>query len=401
MAKRKSVNMERQGGAITPDQKEQSFLATIDRINQSYGENSIMKLSDRPRFSGSIISTGSLSLDIALGVGGLPRGRIVEIFGAEGSGKTSLSLHVIAEAQKTAINQRAAWEALSEKDQKAKNANGELVNPEPPQRAICAIIDVEHALDPKRAAQLGVDIDTLYISQPDGGESALGILENLVMSNAADVIVLDSVAALVPRAELEGEMGDAHVGLQARLMGQAIRRITAVVGKTNTLVIFINQTRDIINGMAFGPKTTTPGGKALKFAASVRIEISRIASIKDQDGVVGNTCRVKVVKNKVAPPMREATFDLMFYEGGISKENELLDLGRELGLVDVKGAYYRLASDGSLLGQGKPAASAMLKQKSDLAQFIEDQIRSTYFSGVLMNGLDGFDDDDLLDVYEE
>ena len=298
-----------------------------------------MKLGDHTRMKVGVVSTGILSLDIALGVGGLPKGRIVEIYGPESSGKTTLALHVIAEAQKRG--------------------------------GTCAFVDAEHALDPGYARKLGVDVDNLLISQPDAGEQALEIADTLVRSGAVDVLVVDSVAALVPRAELEGEMGDTHVGLHARLMSQALRKLTGSVSKSNTLLIFLNQIRLKI-GVMFGNPETTTGGNALKFYASVRMEIRRIGAIKDRDEVTGNHTRVKVVKNKMAPPFREVEFDIMYGEG-ISKLGELIDLGVKANIVEKSGAWF--SCDSQRIGQGRENAKNFLREHPEMATSIEQRIR--------------------------
>ncbi len=320
--------------------KSKALEAALSQIERAFGKGSVMKLGAR---EGAVeidtVSTGSLGLDIALGIGGLPRGRIVEIYGPESSGKTTLALHVVAEAQK---------------------AGG-----------TCAFIDAEHALDPIYARKLGVDVDELLISQPDAGEQALEIADTLVRSGAIDVLVIDSVAALVPRAELEGEMGDTHVGLQARLMSQALRKLTGSISKSRCMVIFINQIRQKI-GVMFGNPETTTGGNALKFYASVRLDIRRIGAIKDRDEVVGNQTRVKVVKNKLAPPFRVVEFDIM-YGQGVSKNGELLDLGVNAGIVEKSGAWF--SYDGNRIGQGRENAKTFLRQNPDLAQGIERRIR--------------------------
>ena len=311
--------------------------AAISSITKSYGEGSIMRLGDaRALVKIEVIPTGALALDLALGVGGIPRGRVIEIFGPESSGKTTLMLHVIANAQKTG--------------------------------GLAAFIDAEHALDPGYAKKLGVNLDDLLVSQPDSGEEALTICETLARSNALDVVVIDSVAALVPKAELEGEMGMATMGMQARLMSQALRKLTAILGKSKTTCIFTNQLREKV-GVMFGNPETTPGGKALKFYSSVRIDIRRIAAIKQPDGqVLGNRTRVKIVKNKVAPPFREAEFDIMYNEG-ISREGSLLDLAVELSVVDKKGAW--LYFEGAQVGQGRDAAKEELKRNKELYGKIE------------------------------
>ncbi len=321
--------------------KSKALEAALGQIERAFGKGSVMKLGAR---EGAVeidtVSTGSLGRDIALGIGGLPRGRIVEIYGPESSGKTTLALHVVAEAQK---------------------AGG-----------TCAFIDAEHALDPIYARKLGVDVDELLISQPDAGEQALEIADTLVRSGAIDVLVIDSVAALVPRAELEGEMGDTHVGLQARLMSQALRKLTGSISKSRCMVIFINQIRQKI-GVMFGNPETTTGGNALKFYASVRLDIRRIGAIKDRDEVVGNQTRVKVVKNKLAPPFRVIEFDIM-YGQGVSKTGELLDLGVNASIVEKSGAWF--SYDGNRIGQGRENAKNFLKQNPDVAQAIEAKIRA-------------------------
>ena len=315
----------------------------IANIEKSYGKGSIMMLGKKDHdINVEIFSTGSLGLDIALGTGGLPKGRVVEIYGPEASGKTSLTLHVIAEAQKTG--------------------------------ATCAFIDAEHALDPTYAKKLGVNIDELLISQPDTGEQALEITDTLIKSESVDLIVIDSVAALVPRAELEGEMGDSLPGLQARLMSQALRKLTSSISKTNTMVIFINQLRMKI-GVMFGSPETTTGGNALKFYSSVRLDIRRIGAIKDRDEVVGNATRVKVVKNKVAPPFKQVEFDIMYGEG-ISKNGELLDLGVKAGVVEKSGAWYSYGDE--RIGQGRENAKVFLKENASIAYQIEDKIRAAH-----------------------
>ncbi|MEC8055210.1 MAG: recombinase RecA [Pseudomonadota bacterium] len=320
--------------------KTKAIEAAIGQIERAFGKGSVMKLGQRDaNIEIEAISTGSIGLDIGLGIGGLPRGRIVEIYGPESSGKTTLALHVVAEAQKTG--------------------------------GTCAFVDAEHALDPSYARKLGVDIDELLISQPDAGEQALEIADTLVRSGAIDVLVIDSVAALVPKAELEGEMGDSHVGLQARLMSQALRKLTSSIAKSNCLVIFINQIRLKI-GVMFGSPETTTGGNALKFYASVRLDIRRIGAIKDRDEVVGNQTRVKVVKNKMAPPFRVVEFDIMYGEG-ISKMGEVLDLGVNAGIVEKSGAWF--SYDGQRVGQGRENAKTFLREHPEMAQAIERAIR--------------------------
>ena len=320
--------------------KSKALEAALGQIEKAFGKGSVMKLGQtQESVDIEAISTGSLGLDIALGIGGLPRGRIIEIYGPESSGKTTLALHVAAEAQKKG--------------------------------GVCAFVDAEHALDPAYAKKLGVDIDELVISQPDAGEQALEIADTLVRSGAIDVLVVDSVAALVPRAELEGEMGDTHVGLQARLMSQALRKLTSSISKSNCLVIFINQIRLKI-GVMFGNPETTSGGNALKFYASVRLDIRRIGAIKDRDDIVGNQTRVKVVKNKVAPPFRVVEFDIMYGEG-ISKTGELLDLGVNANIVEKAGAWF--SYNGERIGQGRENAKKFLRENPAVAATIENAVR--------------------------
>ena len=318
--------------------REKALDMALAKIEKQFGKGSIMRMGEKTRAALEVIPTGALALDLALGIGGLPRGRVVEIYGPESSGKSTLAMHVVAEAQR----------------------NG----------GICAYIDAEHAMDPVYAKAIGVDIDELLISQPDTGEQALEIADMLIRSGALDVVVIDSVAALTPRAEIEGEMGDSHVGLQARLMSQALRKLTANLNKSNTICIFINQLREKI-GVMFGSPETTPGGRALKFYSSVRLDIRRIESIKDGAEVVGNRTRVKVVKNKVAPPFKQAEFDIM-YGKGISREGALLDVGVDLGIVKKSGAWYTY--EGEQLGQGRENASSFLTDNPDLANEIEKKI---------------------------
>ena len=320
--------------------KLKSLESTISQIERSFGKGSVMRLGERDVVEIDAISSGSLSLDVALGIGGLPKGRIVEIYGPESSGKTTLALHVIAEAQKN---------------------NG-----------TCAFIDAEHALDPIYAKKLGVNTDEMLISQPDNGEQALEIADTLVNSSAIDVLVVDSVAALVPRAEIEGDMGDSHMGLHARLMSQALRKLTGSISRSQCLVIFINQIRQKI-GVMFGNPETTTGGNALKFYASVRMDIRRIGAIKDREEVVGNQTRVKIVKNKLAPPFKTVEFDIMYGEG-ISKTGEILDLAASIGLVEKSGAWY--SYNGDRIGQGRENAKNFLKDNSEIAMKIEQEIRS-------------------------
>mgnify|MGYP001806170494 CR=1 FL=1 len=319
--------------------KQKALDAALSQIERSFGKGSIMRLGARQVLDIEAISTGSLGLDLALGIGGLPKGRIIEVYGPESSGKTTLALHVVAEAQRKG--------------------------------GTCAYIDAEHALDPIYARKLGVSLDDLLISQPDAGEQALEIADTLVRSGAIDVLVVDSVAALVPRAELEGEMGDSHVGLQARLMSQALRKLTASVARSNTLIIFINQIRMKI-GVMFGSPETTTGGNALKFYASVRLDIRRVGQIKDREDVVGNQTRVKVVKNKVAPPFKIVDFDIMYGEG-ISKTGELLDLGVKANIIEKSGSWFSYNS--TRIGQGRENAKTYLKEHPEVANEIETSIR--------------------------
>ncbi|MBB3103722.1 recombinase RecA [Azomonas macrocytogenes] len=321
------------------ENKKRALAAALGQIERQFGKGAVMRMGDHERPAIPSISTGSLGLDIALGIGGLPKGRIVEIYGPESSGKTTMTLSVIAEAQK--------------------------------QGATCAFVDAEHALDPDYAGKLGVNVDDLLVSQPDTGEQALEITDMLVRSNAVDVIIVDSVAALVPKAEIEGEMGDAHVGLQARLMSQALRKITGNIKNANCLVIFINQIRMKI-GVMFGSPETTTGGNALKFYASVRLDIRRIGAVKDSDEVIGSETRVKVVKNKVAPPFRQAEFQIL-YGKGIYRNGEVIDLGVQQSLIEKSGAWY--SYQGSKIGQGKANAAKYLEDNPEIAQAIEQQIR--------------------------
>ncbi len=344
-------------------EKNKALEAALSQIERAFGKGSIMKLSgdDSSKMDVESISTGSLGLDIALGIGGLPRGRIVEIYGPESSGKTTLALQVIAEAQKLG--------------------------------GTCAIVDAEHALDPSYAKKLGCNVENLLISQPDTGEQALEIADTLVRSGALDVLVIDSVAALVPRAELEGEMGDSHMGLQARLMSQALRKITGSISRSRTVVIFINQIRMKI-GVMFGSPETTTGGNALKFYASVRLDIRRIGSIKDKEIVTGNETKVKVVKNKMAPPFREVKFDIMYGEG-ISKMGELIDLGVQANLVEKSGAWF--SYDGQRVGQGRENAKQFMRDNPELAAKLENAIRMK--AGVVADAmLTGPDAEDTADV---
>jgi len=319
--------------------RDKSLDAALAQIERQFGKGSVMRLGDETRAPIEVIPTGAIALDVALGIGGLPRGRVVEIFGPESSGKTTVALHAVASAQRTG--------------------------------GIAAFIDAEHALDPEYAKQLGVDTDALLVSQPDTGEQALEIADMLVRSGALDILVIDSVAALVPRAEIEGEMGDSHVGLQARLMSQALRKMTGALSNTGTTAIFINQLREKI-GVMFGSPETTTGGRALKFYASVRLDVRRIETLKDGTDAVGNRTRVKVVKNKVAPPFKQAEFDII-YGAGISREGGLIDLGVDNGIVRKSGAWYTY--EGDQLGQGKENARAFLRDNPDLADEIEKRIK--------------------------
>lgn len=322
--------------------KLKALEAAMGQIEKQFGKGSIMKLGEHSILNLDSISTGCLDLDIALGIGGVPRGRIIEIYGPESSGKTTIALHIIAEAQK--------------------------------QGGAAAFVDAEHALDPSYAKVLGVDIDNLIVSQPDTGEQALEIAEALVRSGAVDVLVVDSVAALVPRAEIEGEMGDAHVGLQARLMSQALRKLAGSINKSKCVAIFINQLREKV-GVMFGNPETTPGGRALKFYASVRMDIRRIDSIKQGDDILGNRTRIKVVKNKVAPPFRQAEFDIM-YNGGISREGNVLDVGVREDIIQKSGAWFSYKD--TRLGQGRENAKQFLKENSEILMEVENKIREKY-----------------------
>lgn len=320
-------------------EKLKALKLTMDKIEKDYGKGSVMIMGDKAETQQEVISTGSLGLDVALGIGGLPRGRVIEIYGPESSGKTTIATHVIAEAQK----------------------NG----------GMCAFIDAEHAFDSSYAKKLGVDVDNLLISQPDYGEQALEIADRLILSGALDVVVVDSVAALVPKSELEGEMGDSKMGLHARLMSQALRKLTATISKTNTICIFINQLREKI-GVMFGNPETTTGGNALKFYASVRLDIRRMTQVKDGDEAIGNHVKVKVVKNKVAPPFRAAEFDIIFGEG-ISKTGEIIDMGTELGIIQKSGSWYSYNND--KLGQGRDAVKQLMADNPEMAKEIEGKIR--------------------------
>ncbi len=329
--------------------KSKALEGALSQIERAFGKGSIMRMGQRPSEVAEVVSSGSLGLDIALGIGGLPRGRIIEIYGPESSGKTTMALHAIAEAQKRG--------------------------------GTCAFIDAEHALDPGYARKLGVDVDNLLISQPDAGEQALEIADTLVRSGAVDVLVVDSVAALVPRAELDGDMGDSHVGLHARLMSQALRKLTGSVSRSNTMLIFLNQIRLKI-GVMFGSPETTTGGNALKFYASIRLDIRRIGQIKERDEVVGNQTRVKVVKNKMAPPFRQVEFDIMYGEG-VSKMGELIDLGVKANVVEKSGAWF--SYDSQRIGQGRENSKQFLRDHPDMAASIEKRVREQ--SGIVANAL--------------
>src|ERR1035437_4284464 len=321
-------------------EKMKALKLTMDKIDKDFGKGSVMLMNEKSHEPMEVISTGSIGLDIALGVGGVPKGRVIEIYGPESSGKTTVAIHIIAEAQKKG--------------------------------GMCAIIDAEHAFDSNYAQKLGVDVDNLLISQPDYGEQALEIADRLILSGALDVVVIDSVAALVPKSELEGEMGDSKMGMQARLMSQALRKLTATISKTNSCCIFINQLRDKI-GVMFGNPETTTGGNALKFYSSVRLDIRRMAQIKDGDEAVGNRVKVKVVKNKVAPPFRFAEFDIMFGQG-ISKTGEIIDMGVELGVIQKSGSWF--SYDTTKLGQGRDAVKQLLVDNPELASELEGKIRA-------------------------
>ncbi|ASM37849.1 MAG: recombinase RecA [Campylobacter sputorum] len=333
------------------ENRKKTLDVALKQIDKAFGKGTIIRLGDKQVEPIDSISTGSIGLDIALGIGGIPKGRIIEIYGPESSGKTTLALHIIAESQK----------------------NG----------GICAFVDAEHALDVKYAHNLGVDTDNLFVSQPDFGEQALDIVETLSRSGAVDLIVVDSVAALTPKTEIDGDMGDAHVGLQARLMSQALRKLTGVVHKMNTTIIFINQIRMKIGAMAYGNPETTTGGNALKFYASVRLDVRKIATLKQNDQPIGNRTRIKVVKNKVAPPFKTAEFDVMYGEG-ISKEGEIIDYGVKLDIIDKSGAWFSYQD--TKLGQGRENSKAYLKEHSEVATEIIDKLKSSI--GGLLSGYD-------------
>ena len=325
------------------ENKRKALESAMAQIERTYGKGTVMKLGDNAHLNVETFPSGSLALDLALGVGGVPKGRIVEVYGPESGGKTTVALHMVAEVQK--------------------------------QGGIAGFIDAEHALDPVYAKKIGVDIDNLYISQPDTGEQALEITETMVRSGAIDIVIVDSVAALVPKAEIEGDMGDSHVGLQARLMSQALRKLTAIIGKTSCTVIFINQLREKV-GVMFGNPETTTGGRALKFYASVRLDVRRVEALKQAGEVVGNHVRVKVVKNKVAPPFKEAEFDIMFGKG-ISKEGDILDLAVNCDIISKSGAWY--AYEGDKIGQGRENAKIYLGENPEFCAMIEEQVRHFYF----------------------
>ena len=327
---------------MASEDKLKALDMALTQIDKQYGKGTVMKLGDKTISDIESISTGSISLDMALGIGGVPKGRIIEVYGPESSGKTTLALHMVAEVQK----------------------NG----------GIAGFVDAEHALDPIYAGNIGVDIDNLYVSQPDSGEQALEITETMVRSGAVDIIVVDSVAALVPKAEIDGDMGDSHVGLQARLMSQALRKLTGIVNKTGCTLVFINQLREKV-GIMFGNPETTSDGRALKFYASVRLDVRRIETLKEKGEMIGNRTRVKVVKNKVAPPFKQAEFDILFGKG-ISKEGDILDLAAECGIVNKSGAWY--AYNGDKIGQGRENAKIFLKEHTDICDEIEKQVRIHY-----------------------
>jgi len=347
--------------AVNNEERKKALEMAMGQIEKQFGKGSVMKLGENAKMNIEAISTGALSLDIALGIGGVPRGRIVEIFGPESSGKTTVALQIVAEAQKDG--------------------------------GVAAFIDAEHALDPVYAKNLGVDIENLIVSQPDTGEQALEIAESLVRSGAIDVIVVDSVAALVPKAEIDGDMGDAHVGLQARLMSQALRKLGGVINKSNTVAIFINQLREKV-GIMFGNPETTPGGRALKFYSSVRLDIRRIESLKQNNEVYGNRVKVKVVKNKVAPPFREAEFDIIYGEG-ISKVGNILDIAVNLDIINKAGAWF--SYNGEKIGQGRENTKTFLKENPKLCDEVEKKIRANYdkaFEKSMSDNLESQDDDD-------
>lgn len=343
MARESKKESKREVKPVNPEDKLKALDAAISQIEKQYGKGSIMKLGESARdMNVDAVSTGCLSLDLALGIGGLPKGRVIEVYGPESSGKTTVALHVVAKVQQSG--------------------------------GIAGFIDAEHALDPVYAKKIGVDIDNLYISQPDSGEQALEITETMVRSGAVDIIIVDSVAALVPKAEIDGDMGDSHVGLQARLMSQALRKLTSIISKSNCIVIFINQLREKV-GVMFGNPETTTGGRALKFYSSVRLDVRKIESLKQAGEIVGNRTKIKIVKNKVAPPFREAEFDIMFGQG-ISKEGDILDLAADCDVVNKSGAWY--AYNGEKIGQGRENAKQYLKEHPEICDEIDKQVRKQY-----------------------
>ena len=373
MAKNKNAGKGSVAQVQDKDERRKALDAAMAQIEKQFGQGAVMRLGDKTQIEIDTVPTGALTLDIALGIGGLPRGRIIEIYGPESSGKTTVALHCVAEAQKMG--------------------------------GTCAFIDAEHALDPVYAGNIGVDVDNLLLSQPDTGEQALEICETLVRSGCIDVVVIDSVAALVPRAEIEGEMGDSHVGLQARLMSQALRKLAPVVSKSNTICIFINQLREKV-GVMFGNPETTPGGRALKFYASVRLDVRKVETLRNGSDVVGSHTRVKVVKNKVAPPFKEAEFDIM-YGKGVSSEGCILDLGVENNIIDKSGSWF--AYNGAKIAQGRDAAKQYLIDHPDVMDEIEEKIRESYMpadddSDEVISGnpdnevTDDSDDDDILGI---
>ncbi len=373
MAKSKNAGKGSVSQVQDKDERRKALDAAMAQIEKQFGQGAVMRLGDKSQVEIDTIPTGALTLDIALGIGGLPRGRIIEIYGPESSGKTTVALHCVAEAQKSG--------------------------------GTCAFIDAEHALDPVYAGNIGVDVDNLLLSQPDTGEQALEICETLVRSGCIDVVVIDSVAALVPRAEIEGEMGDSHVGLQARLMSQALRKLAPVVSKSNTICIFINQLREKV-GVMFGNPETTPGGRALKFYASVRLDVRKVETLRNGSDVVGSHTRVKVVKNKVAPPFKEAEFDIM-YGKGISSEGCIIDLGVENNIIDKSGSWF--AYNGAKIAQGRDAAKQYLIDHPEIRDEIEEKIRESYMpaedddsDGVVDSAApssdDDSDDDDILGI---
>ena len=372
MAKGKNAGKGSVSQVQDKDERRKALDAAMAQIEKQFGQGAVMRLGDKAQVEIDTIPTGALTLDIALGIGGLPRGRIIEIYGPESSGKTTVALHCVSEAQKMG--------------------------------GTCAFIDAEHALDPVYAGNIGVDVDNLILSQPDTGEQALEICETLVRSGCIDVVVIDSVAALVPRAEIEGEMGDSHVGLQARLMSQALRKLAPVVSKSNTICIFINQLREKV-GVMFGNPETTPGGRALKFYASVRLDVRKVETLRNGSDVVGSHTRVKVVKNKVAPPFKEAEFDIM-YGKGVSSEGCIIDLGVENNIIDKSGSWF--AYNGAKIAQGRDAAKQYLIDHPDVMEEIEEKIRESYMPAdeddELISGssdnevVDDSDDDDILGI---